>query len=81
MKKAITVLLLIALSFSMLACAAPAPVEAAPAPAEAAPAPAEAVPTAEPVPSKGDLLYEKYSEEELHRMSKGHDKKLGRFAQ
>lgn len=27
------------------------------------------------------MLYEKYSEEELHRMSKGHDKKLVRFAQ
>ena len=27
------------------------------------------------------MLSEKYSEEELHRMSKGHDKKLGRFVQ
>ena len=26
------------------------------------------------------MLYEKYSEDELHRMSKGHDKKLVRFA-
>lgn len=50
MKKIVTVLLVTALSFSLFACAAPAP------------APAEAAPTAEPAPSKGDLLYEKYSD-------------------
>ena len=46
MKRIVAALLLIALSFSMLACAAPAPAEAA-APAETA-APAEASPTETP---------------------------------
>ena len=53
MKRIVTVLLITALSLSLFACAAPAPA--------AAPA-AEPAPTAEPAPSKGDLLYEKYSD-------------------
>ena len=54
MKRIIAALLLIVLSFSMLACAAPAPTDA--------PAPAEAVASAVEGPSEKEVLFDKYED-------------------
>ena len=61
MKKIIAVLLLIAFSFSLCACGT-ATVTAVHEQAVVEEVPAEVAPTPEPAPSRGDLLYEKYSD-------------------